>query len=616
MVMEMYGWNGKILRVNLSKRKVDVEEYDVNFALKYIGGRGFAAKVLFDELKPEIDPFSPENKLVVAAGPLTGLPGPSLGKLVIAAKSPLTWGYGDGNVGTMAAVQMRRAGFDALVVEGKAERPVYIYVEENKGCILSANGMWGKTTFEAEKELREVHGKDVGALVIGPGGENMVRYATIVSQEGRAGGRPGMGAVMGSKKVKAIVFKGSKDIPLADPEGYNRLVKEAYDDIRSRDYYGFWIRQGTMATIDWANENGVLPAYNFKEGVFEFGNLINGFAMEAAKVKRRGCPYCNMACGNVVIDFEGKESELDYENVAMLGSNIGLGHLGKVSVLNRMADELGIDTISLGNNIGFAMEAAEKGLIKDGVEWGDFEKVKTLIHDIAYRRGELGNLLAEGVMRISQKLGGDSQNWAMHIKGLEVSAYDCHTVPGMALAFATSSIGAHHKEAWVIAWEIRTDREGYTEAKVDKVIEFQRIRGGMFESLVACRLPWIELGFPLEWYPRLMKTATGMEVTLEDMLYRIADRIYVLIRAFWVREFGQSWSRLMDYPPKRWFTEPITKGPHKGARLDKAKFDTLLDAFYAKRGWDKRGIPTLTTFERLGLKDAAHQLSKNLTLTQ
>ncbi len=612
----MYGWNGKILRVNLSKKKVEVEEYDADFALKYIGGRGFAAKILFDELKPGTDPLGPENKLVVAAGPLTGLPGPSLGKLVIAAKSPLTGGYGDGNVGTMAAVQMRRAGFDALVVDGKAEKPVYIYVEGEKGYILSADGLWGKTTFEAERELKEVHGKDVGVLVIGPGGENMVRYATVVSQEGRAGGRPGMGAVMGSKKVKAIVFKGSRDIPLADPEGYDKLAKEAYDDIKSRDNYGFWIRQGTMATIDWANENGVLPTYNFREGVFEFANLINGFAMEAAKVKRRGCPYCNMACGNVVLDCEGRESELDYENVAMLGSNIGLGHLGKVSVLNRIADELSIDTISLGNTIGFAMEATEKGLVKDGIEWGDFEKVKTLIYDIAYRREELGNLLAEGVMRASQKLGGDSQNWAIHVKGLEVSAYDCHTVPGMTLAFATSSIGAHHKEAWVIAWEIRTDREGYTEAKVDKVIEFQRIRGGMFESLVSCRLPWIELGFPLEWYPRLMKMATGMEVTLEDMLYRVADRIYALIRAFWVREFGQSWSRLMDYPPKRWFTEPITKGPHKGKMLDQTRFDMLLDMYYAKRGWDKRGIPTLTTFERLGLKDVAQQLLKTVTLTQ
>ncbi|MGQ9545486.1 MAG: aldehyde ferredoxin oxidoreductase family protein [Candidatus Bathycorpusculaceae bacterium] len=611
----MYGWNGKILRVNLSKMETATQNYDLELAKKYMGGRGFAIKILWDELKPGTDPLGPENKLVIAAGPLTGLPGPSLGKLVLAAKSPLTGGYGDGNVGTMAAVCMRKAGFDAVVIEGKAQKPVYLYVEEEKGYILSADGMWGKTTFEAEEKLKEIHGKDVGVLLIGPGGENMIRYATVVSQEGRAGGRPGIGAVMGSKKLKAVVFKGTMEIPLADPEGYKKLVSDAYADIKSRDYYGFWIRQGTMATIDWANENSVLPTYNFKEGIFEFGNLINGYAMEAAKVNRRGCPYCNMACGNVVLDSEGKKSELDYENVAMLGSNIGLGHLGKVSVLNRMADELSIDTISLGNTIAFAMEATEKGLLKDGIEWGDFEKTKTLIQEIAYRKGELGDLLAEGVMRVSQKLGEESKNWAVHVKGLEASAYDCHTVPGMALAFATSSIGAHHKEAWVISWEIKTDRAGYTEAKVDKVIEFQRIRGGMFESLVACRLPWIELGFDLEWYPRLLKAASGIEIPLEEMLYNLADRIYALIRAFWVREYGSGWSRQMDYPPARWFTEPITKGPHKGTTLDKTKFETLLDMYYAKRGWDRRGIPTQTTLEKLGLKDVVEQLQRNIALT-
>jgi aldehyde:ferredoxin oxidoreductase len=611
----MYGWNGKILRVNLSKMETSAQNYDLEFAKKYMGGRGFAIKILWDELKPGTDPLGPENKLVIAAGPLTGLPGPSLGKLVLAAKSPLTGGYGDGNVGTMAAVNMRKAGFDAVIIEGKAQKPVYLYVEEEKGYILSADGIWGKTTFQAEENIKEIHGKDVGVLLIGQGGENMVRYATVVSQEGRAGGRPGIGAVMGSKKLKAVVFKGTKEIPLADPEGYKKLVSDAYADIKARDNYGFWIRQGTMATIDWANENSVLPTYNFKEGFFELGNLINGYAMEAAKVQRRGCPYCNMACGNVVLDSEGRESELDYENVAMLGSNIGLGHLGKVSVLNRMADEYGIDTISLGNTIAFAMEATEKRLLKDGIEWGDFEKTKTLIQEIAYRKGELGNLLAEGVMRVSQKLGGDSKNWAIHVKGLEVSAYDCHTVPGMALAFATSSIGAHHKEAWVISWEIKTDRAGYTEAKVDKVIEFQRIRGGMFESLVTCRFPWIELGFELEWYPRLLKTASGVEIPLDEMLYMIADRIYALIRAFWVREYSQEWSRMMDYPPTRWFTEPITKGPYKGATLDRTKFDTLLDMYYAKRGWDNRGIPTHSTLEKLGLKDVAEQLSRNITLT-
>jgi len=610
----LYGWNGNFLRVDLSNGKVIAEKYDADFAMEYIGGRGFAVKILWDELKPGTDPLGPENKLVIAAGPLTGLPGPSLGKLVIAARSPITGGYGDGSIGTIAAVCMRKAGIDAVVIEGKAPKPVYLYVENEKGYLLSADGMWGKTTFEVEKELKEIHGRDVGVLVIGPGGENMVRYATVISQEGRAGGRPGMGAVMGSKNLKAVVFKGAKDIPIADAESYKKLVNEAYNDIKSMDNYNFWIRQGTMATIEWSNENSVLPTYNFREGVFEFYRLIDGYSMEAMKVKRRGCPYCNMACGNVVLDAEGKESELDYENVAMLGSNIGLRHLGKVSVLNRMADEYGIDTISLGNVLGFAMEATERGLLKDGIEWGDFEKAKALTQDIAYRRGELGALLAEGVMRASQKLGRDAQSWAMHIKGLEVSAYDCHTAPGMALAYATASIGAHHKEAWVIAWELKTDRTGYTETKVDKVIELQRIRGVMFESLVACRLPWVELGFELEWYPRLLKAASGIEIPLEAF-YRLADRIYTLIRAFWVREYGQGWNRTMDYPPARWFREPLTKGSYKGAVLDKTKFDALLDMYYAKRGWDTRGIPTKTTLDGLGLVEVAQEISKYVILS-
>ena len=610
----MYGWNGKILRVNLSENKMVVRNYDLDFALKFVGGRGFAAKILWDELKPGIDPFSAENKLVIAAGPLTGLPGPSLGKLVIAAKSPLTGGYGDGNIGSFAAVYLRKAGYDAVVVEGKAKEPVYLYVENENASLLSAEGLWGLTTFQTEAKLKEIHGRNSGILSIGPAGEKLVRYATVVSQEGRAGGRPGMGAVMGSKNLKAVVFKGSLDIPLAEPEEYHSLMSKCYETIRSRDGYDFWVRQGTMMTIEWCQENSVLPTRNFKEGMFDFYRLIDGYAMEAAKTKRRGCPNCNMSCGNVVLDSEAKESELDYENVAMLGSNIGLGHLGKVSILNRMADEFGLDTISLGNVLGFAMEATEKGLIKDGIEWGDFRRAKDLVEDIAYRRG-LGNLLAEGVMRISQKIGGGSEKWAMHVKGLEVSAYDCHTVPGMALAFATSSIGAHHKEAWVISWEIRTDRAGYTRAKVEKVIEFQRIRGGMFECLVACRLPWIELGFELNWYPKLLKAATGQTLTLEKMFNEVADRIYALIRAFWIREYGNSWSKTIDYPPPRWFEEPLTKGPYKGAKLDQVKFEELLKLYYEMRGWDSRGVPTRATFNRLGLSDVAEELEKYVSLT-
>jgi len=319
-----------------------------------------------------------------------------------------------------------------------------------------------------------------------------------------------------------------------------------------------------------------------------------------------------MTCGNVVKGSDRKESELDYENVTMLGSNIGIGKLPQVAALNRAADEFGLDTISLGNVIGFAMEASEKGLIEEKIPWGKFKTAKALVEDIAFKRG-LGAVLAEGVRFASEKIGGDSSSWAMHVKGLEISAYDCHATPGMALSYGTSSVGAHHKDAWVISWEVKFGRESYGEEKVGKVIELQRLRGGLFESLTVCRLPWVEVGFELEWYPKFLHAVTGLEMNWEN-LNLIADRTFNLIRAFWVREYGKSWGKEMDVPPARWFKEPLTKGPLKGAKLDRTKYDVMLQKYYQKRGWDERGIPTKSTLERLGLEDVAKQLKKRVKL--
>ena len=386
-----------------------------------------------------------------------------------------------------------------------------------------------------------------------------------------------------------------------------------------------------MATIEWCQENGCLPTNNFKEGLFDQAEAINGFTMEKLKVTQRDCGtttcgnvcyncyetcpafVCNMTCGNVIKDSEGRDSELDYENVGLLGSNIGLGDLEKVGTLNRMCDELGLDTIGAGNVIGFAMEAAEKKLIDLDITWGDFEGAKRLVTDITYMRGQ-GATLGLGVKKAAEKIGGGASDFAMHVKGLECSAYDCHLCPGMALSFGTSPIGAHHKDAWVISWEISTGRRAeYNPDKADKVIEFQQIRGGMFESLVTCRFPWIELGFELDWYPRLLKAATGVEITLDD-LFTLGDRVYALIRAFWVREYSGKWSRQMDYPPKRWFDEPLTKGTLKGSHLDRDKYDSLLQVYYDKRGWDDRGIPTKATMERLNLGSEAVELEKYVKL--
>ncbi len=608
----MYGWTGKFLRVSLNKQKAMAEKYDASITKAFLGGRGFAVKILWDELEPDIDPLSPDNKLVLAAGPLTGWSLPSSGKLVVAAKSPLTGGYGDGNIGAHVAVQMRKAGYDAIIVEGKAEKPTILLIRDESADFLDGKDLWGLDSFTAEKQLRQLYGPAAGNLLIGQGGEHLVSFANIVCQEGRAGGRPGMGAVMGSKNLKALVVMGSGILPAADPKEMKELGAEAYREVLRKPDYAFWKRQGTMMTIEWSQENSVLPTYNYREGVFEKAEAIGGFSMEKIKVSNRGCPQCNMTCGNVVMGSDQKESELDYENVTMLGSNIGLGDLEQVAALNRAADEFGLDTISLGNVLGFAMEASEKGLLKEKVPWGDFESAKALIKDIAYRR-DLGHLLAEGVRSIAQKIGKSSDRWAMHVKGLEITAYDCHTTPGMALAYSTSSIGAHHKDAWVISWEVKTGRESYGIEKADKVIELQRIRAGVFESLTVCRLPWVEVGFELEWYPKFLHAATGLEMNW-DMLNIIADRIFNLTRAFWVREYGKEWNSEMDVPPARWFDEPTTKGPLKGTKLDRAKYSTMLQTYYRHRGWDNRGIPTKGTLNKLGLEDAAQQLEKEVKL--
>ncbi|MFX1509228.1 MAG: aldehyde ferredoxin oxidoreductase family protein [Promethearchaeota archaeon] len=590
-VLTMKGWTGQLLRVNLTTKETATEAYPKDLALQFVGGRGFAAKILWEEVPRGTDPLSPANKFIAAVGPLSGLPMPNVGKTVVASKSPLTGIYGDGNLGSHFGAQLRRSGYDLVVVEGKAEKPVYIFIEDADVSILDADKLWGKGAFEAEQKLEDLHGKNIGTLMIGQGGENLVKYAVVRSMMGRAGGRPGMGTVMGSKRLKALIAKGSKSPEIADPEAFRQLGRDGFKDIREKPGYNQWMTQGTMLIHAWCQEFSVLPSYNFKEGQFEHAEALNGDTMEAMKEKTHGCPSCTMQCGHCIKDAEGKSAELDYENVALLGSNIGMRDLREVATLNRLADEFGLDTISLGNTIGFAMEASERGLLKDKLDWGDYQAVKQLISDIAFRRGTFGSALAEGTRSFAQTLGKDALDYAMQIKGLEISGYDCHAAPGMALAFGVCSIGAHHKESWIITYEVDVGRESYDESKVEKVIELQRIRGGMFEQLVGCRFPWIEVGFDLEWYPKYFAAATGLKWSLDDF-WTVADRVYSLVRSYGVRELNGEWDQTMDYPPARWFKEPLSCGPLTGSKLDKVGYEKMLSWYYQKRGWDNRGIPT------------------------
>jgi len=264
--------------------------------------------------------------------------------------------------------------------------------------------------------------------------------------------------------------------------------------------------------------------------------------------------------------------------------------------------------------LAWASEASEYGHISDAIEWGDYKRYRELVTEIAYRETDLGSLLAEGVRNACRATGKGSCDYAIHVKGLEVSAYDCHAAPGMALAYGTSPIGAHHKDAWVISWEVATDRFSYTREKAAKVIELQRIRGGLFESFVACRFPWVEVGLSLDYYPKILTYATGVTYTWED-LYKIADRVYTLVRALWIRELGQ-WSRGHDMPPVRWFKHSLTKGPLAGSRLDYDGYNRLLDYYYEIRGWDDRGVPRRSTLRKLNLGFVEGELDKIVGLRE
>lgn len=610
----MNGWTGNLLRINLTTGSVKKESFTEEFARSWIGGRGFALKILWDELKPGIDALGPENKLVVALGPIAGIPAPNTGKTVVAAKSPLTGGYGDGNLGTRVTVELRKAGYDGLIIEGQARSPVYINIVNDRVEILPAGEIWGKGTYETMDWLYKKYGKAAGILTIGQGGENKVLFAVIRSLEGRAGGRPGIGAVMGSKNLKAIVVKGSNDIPMADPPGMKKLGAEDMRKVGEIDKKTGWSVQGTTGVLSWCNEVAALPVRNMRKTSHPDAWRIDGERLNNARVATYGCPNCTMRCGIAIHDHEGRESELDYENVGMLGSNLEIFDLPQLASLNYLCDDYGLDTISAGGVLGFYADAIDHGSIEGNFKFGDAERAKELLRMTAYREG-VGNFLAEGSRRMAQEIGRDSMDYAIQVKGLECSAYNCKFIPGMALAFATSPIGAHHKESWVIMFEItQTSRESYGPEKAQKVVELQRIRGGIFEFIVACRFPWIELGWDLQHYADYFNTITGMNWTLAD-LFKVGDRIYALMKFFWLREFPD-WDRTRDYPPKVWFdpSNADKEGPIAGKVLEWDKYEQLLDSFYEIRGWDKRGIPTKKTALALGLAKEAAEVEKRAKL--
>ena len=612
----MKGWIGNILRVNLTSKTYKKESFTEEFARKWVGGRGFAVKILYDELKPGIDPLGPENKLVVALGPISGIPAPNTGKCIVAAKSPLTGFYGDGNLGTKVSDQLRKAGYDAMIVEGKAEKPTMLYIDDDKVEFLSAEEMWGKGTYFSNDWIYAKYGKNVGVLNIGQAGENMVRYAVIRSMEGRAGGRPGIGAVMGSKLLKAIVVKGTKIIPQADPAAMKAAGYGDLKTVHEMDKKSGWSIQSTNGVLAWCNEVAALPVENCRKTSHPDAWKVDGERLNNARVATYGCPSCTMKCGITIHDKEGHESELDYENVALLGPNLNIFELDQVGSLNYLCDEYGMDTMSAGCTLSFYADAIARGAAKGDFKFGDAERGKELLGMAARREGKVGNLLAEGSLRMAKEFGNSSEAYALQVKGLDIAAYNCKHIPGQALSFGVGPMGAHHKEAWIITFELKNStRDSYGADKAAKVIELQRIRGGMFEFMVACRFPWIELGWKLDNYPKYFNLATGLNWTLDDM-WKVADRAYSMIKLHYIREFPNA-TRKGDYPPAVWFdaANADKEGPIAGKYLDVDKYDQLLQHYYDQRGYDKRGIPTKETLGKLGLSSEAAAAEKYAELS-
>jgi len=594
------GYFKKVLHVDLSDGSAERRNLSDAFIEKYIGGRGFGAKLVWDNLKGhnfKIDPLGPENLLVIAPGPLTGAYLPTSGKNSFVAISPLTGLYGDSSIGGSYGVELRQTGIDALSITGRAPELSILFIDNGDTTILPMPELKGKTCLEAEGMIKERLGTHaVHVATIGVGGENLVRIACVNADWGRNAGRTGIGAVMGSKNLKAIAVRGDRDLPVHDLAELVAENDKASRYMREHKYFKMWQQEGLMNVIAYANDRGILPAYNFKDGVFARANQINGTTMlDGYKIGDSACFACPMCCGNICLVKSGKYAGTvvegpEYESCAMLGSNVGIDNFAAVLSANQLCDEVGIDTISAGSIVGAVIEGYEKGVLSlsdlDGQEitWGDEDAILGLIRKIANRQG-IGDVLADGSRGIIQKWP-EMDKVILHVKGLEQSAYDSRPSMSMALAYATSDIGAHHTRAWTIAREIEQGQDWADDDRVDIVIYHQKLRS-LFDMLGVCRLPWVELGLSERHYENFYKYVTGKKATLEELL-DISNEVYDLTRLINAR-LGAS-RRDDSLPYKVWAKAPLT-GPTAGKVVDQEGFNRVLSLYYQKRGWGEDGNP-------------------------
>jgi aldehyde:ferredoxin oxidoreductase len=607
----MYGWHGKILRIDLTNQKTSVEEIDSQVAKDFIGGRGWAIRYLYDELDPTVDALSPENLLIFATGPLTASPAPTGNRYMVITKSPLSGALTNSNAGGDFPTWMKRTGFDMFIFSGKAKKPVYLWVNEDQIEIRSAMHLWGKDAHETTDLLLEETDPKAKVACIGPAGENLVLIAAIMNDKHRAAARSGVGAVMGSKNLKAVVCQGSKNSVLFDEKGMHDFSVEISKEVGAAMKAGSALRDlGTAYVPQITNELGILPTRNLQTGVFEGVDTIDGITLkEKYLIRPKPCYRCPISCGRLTeVDepgYEGKGEGPEYETLAALGSSCGVDNLAAITRANYYCNELGLDTISTGMTIACAMEMYEKGYIPEAdigqpLRFGDGDAVIEMVQKMAYREG-FGDALAEGSYRLAAKYGHPETS--ITARKQEFPGYDPRGSQGMGLLYATSNIGASHMEGDLAYEEVFGVPEKLdpltSEGKAPLVMRFEDAFA-LIDAAGLCVFLSVRYVFSKDvmiWPARLTKLlnlTTGANYTEEEVM-RAGERIYNLERLF-LLAVGSG--KNDDTLPYRMLHEPMPEGPAKGLVVD---LDKMLAEFYVVRGWDENGVPTKEKLTQLGL---------------
>lgn len=620
------GYCGKILRVNLSDGKISTESPEERFYRMYGGGRGFISHTLLRELRPGIDPLGPDNKVIFATGVLTGNPVPGTGRHSVGAKSPLTGGYGDGEAGGFWGTELKRAGFDAVIIEGAAKKPVYLWIHDGECEIKDGAHLWGRLTLEAQKAIQsEVGQSGVHVAQIGPAGEKRVRYACVVHDLRHFAGRCGIGAVMGSKNLKAVVVKGSESVKPFDSEAAKGLARWLAEN-QDRYLAGFK-KLGTWANVESLSSLGGLPTRNFREGVFEDADKIGATVFsEKFLTGRESCYACPVRCKpkveigepyHVSADYGGPE----YETIASLGSNCGVNSPEMVSVANQICNAYGLDTISAGVCVAFAMECFEKGIIgpkeTGGIDlrFGNAQAMVEMTEKIGKREG-FGDVLAEGVMRASRQIGRGAEALAMHVKGQEVPLHEPRLKQGLGIGLAVSPTGADHHHN-IHDTLLETESKAFKDLKALGIletipsIELSPRKTRMFMYVLFCRSLGNSLGLCtfVPWdcaqIEDILTAATGWSASIFEIV-KMTERAMVLARLFNLRE---GFKGADDTIPSR-FNEEFVSGPLKGVSVKPEVFDQALKLYYGMMGWKEDGTPSEAKLYELGLDWACGLLAQ------